>query len=308
MATLRETIEQLLHESESTTLDFKAAQYALAGATDEQKSEIIKDILAFANTQRSADAHILLGVKENKRGRAIIAGVSHHLDDAHLQQLVNVKTNRTVLFSYHAVEIDEQQIGIITIPPGQARPFYLTKPYGNLDADTIYVRHGSSTSKATLDQLFRMGIEQQRAEDQRHAPVINALQRLLDHARFYQRIVRLWENFTRIPGHYVTANPRPASYDEERRRLQVQFGAEHDAFRQVIDSARDLLQQQREVTPTERMPLTEILVAMRDVEQTVNTLASWTHERLLTELPRDKQQDAAQAAERLSTLVAQRLA
>jgi hypothetical protein len=53
---------------------------------------IIKDILAFANAFRSTEAYIIIGAEDVKGGRAIIAGISHHPNDADLQQLVNTKT------------------------------------------------------------------------------------------------------------------------------------------------------------------------------------------------------------------------
>lgn len=158
MATLTELIESLLWEDESNTLDFKETQYRFAGATDEQKGEIIKDILAFANAFRREDAYILLGIRDVKGGRGTITGVSNHLDDAHLQQLVNTKTNRTVEFSYHALEIDGKQVGAIRISR-QARPSYLRKAFGKLSPNTVYIRHGSSTSIATLEEISRMGVD-----------------------------------------------------------------------------------------------------------------------------------------------------
>lgn len=149
-------ITELLREHESTTLDFKQTQYALAGATDDQKSELIKDILAFANANRTTDAHILIGVTEHKGRPATINGITDHLDDAHLQQLINTKTNRTVHFSYHAHTIKGTTIGVIHIPL-QPRPVYLKKDFGKLRANTVYTRHGSSTSIATPDEIARMG-------------------------------------------------------------------------------------------------------------------------------------------------------
>jgi hypothetical protein len=49
-------IEVLLHMSEGDTLDFKREQYPLAGATEAQKAELIKDVLAFANAWKNAFA------------------------------------------------------------------------------------------------------------------------------------------------------------------------------------------------------------------------------------------------------------
>ena len=40
-----ELFEQLLHEEETTTLDFKQAQYKFKKATETEKSEFLKDLL-----------------------------------------------------------------------------------------------------------------------------------------------------------------------------------------------------------------------------------------------------------------------
>ena len=66
-------LESLLYQAESATLDFKAQQYTFAKGTPEQKGEILKDILAFANAWRQSDAHILIGVKEVKGGHSTVA-------------------------------------------------------------------------------------------------------------------------------------------------------------------------------------------------------------------------------------------
>ena len=43
-----ELIERLLYEEESDYLDFKGDQYAFVNASDDQKGELLEDILAFA--------------------------------------------------------------------------------------------------------------------------------------------------------------------------------------------------------------------------------------------------------------------
>lgn len=148
--------EELLNEEESATLDFKREQYKFAGATDDEKSEIIKDILIFANAWRRTDAYILIGVEEVKGGRSNVVGVTHHIDDASLQQLVNSKTQRPVTFSYEAFPFEGKQVGVITIPL-QERPFYLLKNYGRLAKKVVYIRRGSSTDIAEIDEIVKMG-------------------------------------------------------------------------------------------------------------------------------------------------------
>ncbi|TAG83176.1 MAG: ATP-binding protein [Burkholderiales bacterium] len=147
---------QLLFASEGDSLDFKRDQYPFSGATDEQKSELLKDILAFANAWRRDDAYILIGVEEVKGGRANIVGLASHLEDANLQQFVSGKTSSPVTFSYHPVEFERKQIGVIQIPL-QRRPVYLKKAYGKLEAEKVYLRRGSSTDFAKPDEIAQMG-------------------------------------------------------------------------------------------------------------------------------------------------------
>ena len=149
-------MERLLYEEESDSLDFKQAQYAFAQAPDSAKAELLKDILAFANSWRRVDAYIVIGVKEVKGGRGEVLGVSNHLDDANLQQFVNSKTQRPVQFSYRALEFEGKQVAVIHIPV-QARPLYLKSAYAQLKAAEVLVRRGSSTASATPDEIAQMG-------------------------------------------------------------------------------------------------------------------------------------------------------
>ena len=74
-------LELLLYEEESPTLDFKRNQYAFAKATENDKSELLKDILGFVNCWRRSDAFIVIGVEEVQGGRSIVHGTADHLQD-----------------------------------------------------------------------------------------------------------------------------------------------------------------------------------------------------------------------------------
>ena len=152
-------LESLLYEEEGTALDFKSAQYPFNGASDNQKAELLKDILAFANSWRRTTAYILIGVEEVKGGRSKVVGVTEDLDDAILHQFVNSKTQRPIEFSYRLFSTGGVKIGVIEIPI-QERPFYLSKRFGKLHEDAVYIRDGSSTRTATPDEIVKMGAEQ----------------------------------------------------------------------------------------------------------------------------------------------------
>lgn len=154
-----ELLESLLHQPEGTFLDFKEAQYRFVGASTTDKSELLKDVLAFANSWRLTPAYVLIGVREIKGGRSQVVGVVDHLEDADLHQFVNNKTQRPVDFSYERFRTDGVEIGIINIPL-QERPIHARNAFGKVEAGAVYIRDGSSTRKATPDEVAKMGAQQ----------------------------------------------------------------------------------------------------------------------------------------------------
>lgn len=155
-------LEELRSRGEGPDLDYKAERYAFAKATAEQKSELLKDILALANTHHSGNAYLLMGFRENPPYPAEVIDLPPDgaIDDSRLQQFVNEKLETKLVFKYEEQLFDGKRIAVITVPK-QPRPFYLTKKYGNLDANTVYVRRGSSTGIATPREIYRMGLADQ---------------------------------------------------------------------------------------------------------------------------------------------------
>lgn len=166
----KELFERLLYEDESTTLDFKKEQYRFVKATDDEKSELLKDILGFANAWRRSEAYILIGVEEARGAPSIVTGIpaTDHLDDHSLQQFVNCLTNQPVRFGYETFVYEGKQVGIIRIHE-QIRPIYLKRDYGKLKEEKVYVRRGSSTDPnkpASIEEIaqMRIGTDQPSAE------------------------------------------------------------------------------------------------------------------------------------------------
>lgn len=154
--------EQLLFEEETSTLDFKQCQYAFVKAADEDKAELLKDLLGFANAWRRSTAFILIGVKEVRGGRSEVVGIgaAEQLDDHALQQFVNNQTNRPVPFHYEAFGYEGKQVGIIQVEVPRGRPYFLKKDFGRLKRNEVYVRRGSSTDPtkpAGPDEIAQMG-------------------------------------------------------------------------------------------------------------------------------------------------------
>jgi len=150
-------IDILSYGEEGVDLDFKCEQYKFTKASDKEKGELLKDILAFANSWRRTDAFILIGIKEVKGGKSEVVGIVEKLDDAQIQQFVNSKVQKPITFSYHNLNFENKHIGVIHIPI-QKRPFYLKKDFGNLKKETVYIKRGSSTDVAKLDEISKMGV------------------------------------------------------------------------------------------------------------------------------------------------------
>ncbi|TIS84591.1 MAG: ATP-binding protein, partial [Mesorhizobium sp.] len=138
-------LEELRFKGEGSDLDYKAERYRFAQASDDDKSAMLKDILAFANAYREGPAYVLLGFKENAPHPAEVTGLPPDgaIDDSRVQQFVNSKLNAKLEFRYEEGLLGDRHIAVISIPK-QRRPFYLTRDYGKLTRDTVYVRRGSS--------------------------------------------------------------------------------------------------------------------------------------------------------------------
>lgn len=147
---------QFLYMSESDSVDFKRDQYKISNATDDDKSEFIKDILAMTNSWRKTEAYILLGIKDKSEKPNDIFGINEHVDDAVFQQLINSKTNKPCIFNYETHTFQNKTFGLFRIPV-QSRPIFLKKDFGKLKANIVYVRRGSATFNAGIDEISQMG-------------------------------------------------------------------------------------------------------------------------------------------------------
>jgi hypothetical protein len=152
----------LLRRSESETLDFKSKQYPFARANDEEKSELLKDIVAMANGWKPSDGYILIGVEEKHGGATGLCGADPTLGDSEVQQFVNSKTNRPISFRLEVLQHQGANLTIIHIDKNQKRPIYLIKNFASLKKEAVYIRRGSSTDIAAPDEVAEMGKEAAR--------------------------------------------------------------------------------------------------------------------------------------------------
>lgn len=156
-----EQINILCFQGESNCVDYKRSQYAFQGADDAQKAELLKDILCFANAFRKSPAYILIGVDEDASRLGVIHGIEDNevIDDAQLQQFINSKTNNRIPFSAYPFRMHSGKIiQVIEIDVcARARPFYLKKDFAKLHHKDVWVRAGTSSHIASLEEIAAFG-------------------------------------------------------------------------------------------------------------------------------------------------------
>ena len=157
-----EFIKQLVEHPESETLDVKGDQYPFAKADNNDKSEILKDLMAFANAFIDVDAYILVGVRQQTTPPHRIVGISTNIDDAKFQQLVKAKLEKTLSFDYQALDVDGVAVGIFRVPP-QNGPFILKKDFGKLLRTQLPLRRGTTSDYVSLSGYVELAQEHARA-------------------------------------------------------------------------------------------------------------------------------------------------
>ncbi len=157
-----EFIKRLVEHPESETLDVKSEQYLFLSQDKDKKSELLKDVLAFANAFVSDDSYILVGVRQQDPPPHKIVGITTTLDDAKLQQFIDGKTERKPTFSYEEIAVDGSTVGVYRIPP-QNGPFVAKKDFGKVKHALLPVRRGTTTDHISLREYFELVQEHARA-------------------------------------------------------------------------------------------------------------------------------------------------
>lgn len=229
-------LDTLRNKCESVDIDFKSTQYRFARGTKDEKSEILKDILAMANARRGETAYILLGLKEQRPHPALVVGITESIDDASLQQFVYSKVMPKLIFNYEEHLYENKTIGVIVIPK-QERPFFLKDNFGPLQKNVVYVRRGSSTVEATPIEICEMKLEDKKQGDARvNLKILSKGNHEL--AQKYERC--FWQFKEKIPDFDVSDL---ASYNTQNRTNQKRssyvnkdYYREYGEFMRIRDS------------------------------------------------------------------------
>lgn len=136
-------------------LDFKEYDYQPS-----YKSELIKDILALANSHSIRNKYIIIGIAEENNVCKEIRGVDigHIRDEAEFQQIINTYIYENLIVNYKLMKMNDKDILVIQIPASNNanRPFMVKKQIDRLKENEIYIRRGSTTGLASKKDLEYM--------------------------------------------------------------------------------------------------------------------------------------------------------
>lgn len=173
-----QSLQHLLREPESPTLEFKRAWYGIDDPTakQEQRDELIKDILSLANGSPGTvgrDAHLIIGVEDafdSTRPRRL-----HDVGDLNPESLrrtivqcvssASEPALQDILFD--VVEVDGVRLAVITIPPSRYL-HEITRDLRSYSERTVFIRRGdsigvaSATDRDAISRLKRLHFHETR--------------------------------------------------------------------------------------------------------------------------------------------------
>ena len=147
-------LTRLIHSDEGPKLDFKRQSWNLD--TKEGKGEFIKDILAMTNAVGQI-GYLIVGVGDEPPPKRTLESIENQgLSEERLQQIISDYVEPPIEFVYEEANLLGNVIGVIRIPPSNAKPHWAKKQIGPVRDRTFYTRRGSTTALATLPELERM--------------------------------------------------------------------------------------------------------------------------------------------------------
>lgn len=152
---MKEEVQELMDcHAEGDYLDFKEENYS-----KENKEELVKDLIAFANSHSLRDRFILIGAKEKNN---LFDGFSDFdttlIDESKIQQISTSNIKDDLVIKTELIDFNGHSIFAIKIPFSNSsnRPYMAKKQLGRIKENEMFIRRGSSTIAPTKSDLELM--------------------------------------------------------------------------------------------------------------------------------------------------------
>jgi len=155
-------IDDLVAQWETTSVDFKRELHT---ATADEKAELVKDVIALANTQASGQRFLVIGFDD--KTREYHGPPDAKITQEHLEQLMSQYTDPVVDLRYEVVAYYAGPVGKLEVSRDPKKlPYCVAKSIGDkkrIKQGDTFVRHGSLTEQPTAGELEAIKQEGERA-------------------------------------------------------------------------------------------------------------------------------------------------
>lgn len=163
---LRESVKsrilQYLENNLDETNKFEVKRKWYNLREDNSKFEFLKDITAIVNSYGGEDAFIVFGIDENTRETfSTKISDSGYKDPAYIKNVINANITAPILIDIESMEINDQLLCILHLPPSTDKPHCILKYKRNNQVfeNEIFIRSGSAKVVASKSDIDRMYIE-----------------------------------------------------------------------------------------------------------------------------------------------------
>ncbi|BCS81714.1 RNA-binding domain-containing protein [Anaerocellum diazotrophicum] len=137
-------LKMLLESDEGPKLDFKQS---LSIETDGEKKELVKDVIAIANS-RGGRGYIIFGVED--KTKRVIGIKDENISEEKIQQIISGRCDPPVSIKFEIVEYEGKKLGVLTIYKSSLRPHQMVQN------GVFYIRRGSTTDVARREEIASM--------------------------------------------------------------------------------------------------------------------------------------------------------
>lgn len=140
----RYKLKVLLESDEGPKLDFKSN---LSLDTEGEKKELVKDVIAIANS-RGGRGYIIFGVED--KTKKIVGIKNENITEEKIQQIISSRSDPPVSIKFEIVEYEGKKLGVLTIYKSSLRPHQMVQN------GVFYIRRGSTTDVAKREEIAAM--------------------------------------------------------------------------------------------------------------------------------------------------------
>jgi len=155
-------IDDLVAEWETTSVEFKRELHT---KTADEKAELIKELVALANTQASGRRWLIIGFED--KTRRYHGSPDARITQEHLEQLMSQYTVPVVGVRYEVVAYRAGPVGKLEVLRDPKRlPYRVAKSIGDkkrIEQGRVFVRHGSLSEPPTEGELKAIEEEAEQA-------------------------------------------------------------------------------------------------------------------------------------------------